>query len=65
MAKLTPAEAKSLLEELCRDAGREAPELGLYIQELERTVRELKLAAVRRSTGSESMNSRLKDALRE
>lgn len=65
MPNLTAAEAEQMLADLCREAGREAPQLARYIKELEAKVRELRLAAVRQTSSSASMNSRLKDALRE
>lgn len=71
-ANITPSEARERLLQLFRDAGYELPELLFYIEELESTragqreeISRLKDAAARRATASSTMNSRLKDALRE
>lgn len=71
-SKLTPSEARSELLRLFQDAGKESRELLLYIEQLEEKClrleeenRRFKEAAARRASAASSMNSRLKDALRE
>ena len=69
---LTREEARSMLEKLFLDAGREVQDLVLYLENLEQSNRELreeltrmKQSQARRGQASSTMNSRLKDALRE
>lgn len=70
--KFTPEEARFELLQLLREAGREHSGLLAYLTELEAKCKHLedenrryRDAAARRATSASSMNSRLKDALRE
>ncbi|WP_336772807.1 hypothetical protein [Paenibacillus sp. MMO-58] len=70
--QITQEQLREAVLQLFRDAGYSVPELLPYIdgmsQENDRLKQELKrlrLAAARGSASSDSMNSRLKDALRE
>lgn len=70
--KITAEQIRIRLEQLFHDAGYTAPELLTYIGMLEQEnvkmnqlIRKLKLEAVRKTSLSQGMNSRLKDALRE
>lgn len=71
-AKTTAEQMRDKVEKLFRDAGYPVPELLEYIENMElqqaRMSEELKKwrqAAARRSPSAASMNSKLKDALRE
>ncbi|NIK75228.1 uncharacterized protein Yka (UPF0111/DUF47 family) [Paenibacillus castaneae] len=71
-AKTTAEQIRETIDKLFLDAGYAAPELLEYIEKLERdtdqmqqTIKKLKLDAVRKASAAAGMNSRLKDALRE
>lgn len=71
-AKTTAQQIRETIDKLFLDAGYTAPELLEYIEKLERdtdqmqqTIKKLKLDAVRKASAAAGMNSRLKDALRE
>ncbi|OMF37069.1 hypothetical protein BK133_07625 [Paenibacillus sp. FSL H8-0548] len=70
--KTTAEQIRETIEKLFRDAGYTAPEVLIYLQELEndnekltQTVQKMKLDSVRKASAAAGMNSRLKDALRE
>lgn len=72
MAKLTPEEARSALKDMQNTAGMDASGVLAYIEDLEARIakleeelRKTRLAAARKAASASSMNSRLKDALRE
>ncbi|MDQ6419047.1 hypothetical protein RB620_06305 [Paenibacillus sp. LHD-117] len=72
MAKLTPDEARSALRDMQEASGMDVSGVLAYIEDLESKaakledeVRKLRLSAARKSSPASSMNSRLKDALRE
>ena len=67
-----PAQMRDKLEKLFFDAGYTVPELLKYMDDLERRhklleeeARKLRLAAARKTPSAGTMNSRLRDALRE
>ncbi|WP_336788551.1 hypothetical protein [Paenibacillus sp. MMO-177] len=70
--QMTPELLREAMLQLFRDAGYTVPELLPYIDGLTREndrlkqeLKRLRLAAARGSASSDSMNTRLKDALRE
>jgi len=71
-AKTTAAHMREKVEQLFQDAGYTVPELLEYIDNMERKqlqmdeeLKKYRQAAARRSSSASSMNSKLKDALRE
>jgi hypothetical protein len=69
---LTPEQVRELIEKLFKDAGYTAPDLLIYLENLQKdnellaqNIHKMKLDSVRKASAAAGMNSRLKDALRE
>ncbi len=72
MKKLTAESVRAALESMRNGSGRELSDVLAYIEELEtkaakleEELRKTRIATARKPSSAASMNSRLKDALRE